>query len=151
MKQLDERVTANLKAIEMASDSAPTHLPLINFFLDQEQVTHAELAEWAVQNGLDPQEVENHVFRLFRSLIKGVGKHANVPDSEFDPEQLKMGIKVEQEHTDDPDVAKIIAKDHLMETGLRGSKYGELGYYTLLQDMENKAKETASLLGRRKR
>lgn len=38
------------------------------------------------------------------------------PDSDFDAEQLKVGIKVEMEHTKDPEVAKVIAKDHLSET-----------------------------------
>lgn len=37
------------------------------------------------------------------------------PDSDYDPEQLKEGIKVEMEHTDDPAVAKAIAKTHLQE------------------------------------
>ena len=37
------------------------------------------------------------------------------PDSDYDPEQLKAGIEVEKEHTDDPAVAKKIAKDHLGE------------------------------------
>lgn len=37
------------------------------------------------------------------------------PDSDFDAEQLKSGIKVEMEHTKDPDIAKEIAKDHLSE------------------------------------
>ena len=37
------------------------------------------------------------------------------PDSDFDAKQLKSGIKVEMEHTKDPDIAKEIAKDHLSE------------------------------------
>jgi hypothetical protein len=37
------------------------------------------------------------------------------PDSDFDPEKLKQGIKVEMEHTNDREVAKEIAKDHLTE------------------------------------
>ena len=37
------------------------------------------------------------------------------PDTDYDPEQLAMGIKVEMEHTDDPEVAKKIAKDQLDE------------------------------------
>jgi hypothetical protein len=32
-----------------------------------------------------------------------------------DPEQLKMGIKVEMEHTDDLKIAEKIARDHLNE------------------------------------
>lgn len=60
-----------------------------------------------------------------------VGKHNDIPDDQFDANELAMGIKVEMEHTDDPDIAKSIAKDHLMELK---------NYYTLLLKMEKEAK-----------
>lgn len=44
-----------------------------------------------------------------------IGKHSNIPDSAFDPKELALGIKTELEHTDDVNIAKGIAKDHLME------------------------------------
>lgn len=37
------------------------------------------------------------------------------PDSAFDPQELARGIKVELEHTRDREIAKEIAKDHLIE------------------------------------
>jgi hypothetical protein len=37
------------------------------------------------------------------------------PDTDYDPDQLATGIKVEMEHTDDPEVAKVIAKTQLDE------------------------------------
>jgi hypothetical protein len=37
------------------------------------------------------------------------------PDSDFDPKKLEQGIKIEMEHTNDRQVAKEIAKDHLSE------------------------------------
>jgi len=37
------------------------------------------------------------------------------PDSDYDPEQLKAGMEVESEHTDDPAIQKFIAKDHIDE------------------------------------
>lgn len=37
------------------------------------------------------------------------------PTTDFNSEQLKAGIRVEMEHTDDPDVAREIAMDHLSE------------------------------------
>lgn len=37
------------------------------------------------------------------------------PDSDYDPEQLAIGIKVETEHTNNPAVASKICKDHLDE------------------------------------
>jgi hypothetical protein len=45
----------------------------------------------------------------------GIGKHNDVPDSQFDPKELALGIKTELEHTNDPGIAKNIARDHLVE------------------------------------
>ena len=42
-------------------------------------------------------------------------KHGKDPDSKFDPRQLKVGIKVETEHTNCKSIAKQIAKAHLSE------------------------------------
>lgn len=51
----------------------------------------------------------------FDDAKKVMFKHGNEPDSKFDPRQLKMGMKAEMEHTDDPLIAKMIAKAHLVE------------------------------------
>ena len=40
---------------------------------------------------------------------------ANDDSIEYDPEQLAAGIKIEMEHTDDEEIATIIAKHHLAE------------------------------------
>lgn len=42
-------------------------------------------------------------------------KAGDRPDEDFDPDQLAKGIEVEKEHTDDPELAKQIAKGHLVE------------------------------------
>ncbi len=55
--------------------------------------------------------------------------------NEYDQDQLQMGIKVEMEHTDDEEVAVIIAAHHLDEIS---------DYYTRLQEMEENAKEGVS-------
>ena len=44
----------------------------------------------------------------FKKFFKKVN-----PDIDYDPEQVKMGIEVEKEHTNDPKIAEIIAKQHL--------------------------------------
>jgi hypothetical protein len=62
-------------------------------------------------------------------LEEAIGKHNDVPDNKFDAEQLAMGIKVEHEHTNDKEIAKKIAKDHLSE---------DPKYYTHLLAMERK-------------
>ena len=69
----------------------------------------------------------NYVSEKF---LNEVGKHNHVPDEEFDPKELEMGIKIEMEHTDDPEVARSIAKDHLKEIK---------NYYTRLKKMEKEA------------
>lgn len=69
----------------------------------------------------------NHVvFEVFN-----VGKHQGLKDSAFDKKQLKQGIDIEKEHTDNKQLSKEIAKDHLAEIP---------DYYTRLIDMEKKAK-----------
>jgi hypothetical protein len=51
------------------------------------------------------------------------------PDSDFDAEQLAKGIEVEKEHVgDDLELAKEIAKDHLVEDPL---------YYDKLETIES--------------
>lgn len=54
------------------------------------------------------------------------------PDDNYDSNQLEMGIEIEKEHTDDPIISKIIAKDHLDECS---------DYYTRLKQMEEKCED----------
>jgi uncharacterized protein YcbK (DUF882 family) len=61
-----------------------------------------------------------------------VGKHNHISDENFLEDELLKGIEIEMEHTDDPEIAKAIAKDHLA---------GEFSdYYTRLIKMEEEAK-----------
>lgn len=62
------------------------------------------------------------------TIITNIGEHDFSPDSEFDPDQLKMGIAVEKEHTKSNLIAKLIAKDHLKE---------DPKYYSKLKKMES--------------
>lgn len=49
--------------------------------------------------------------------LHGFAPKHNVTEKDIDPVELRKGIKVEMEHTDDPDTAKKIAVDHLAEDG----------------------------------
>ena len=72
------------------------------------------------------------LFELFGKYAETtVGKHNGIPDKKFDKKQLGMGIAIEKEHTDSPEVAKNIAKDHL-------SEYPKT-YYTRLKKLEEQA------------
>lgn len=58
----------------------------------------------------------------FKKFFKKVNN-----EIEYDPKQLKMGIEVEKEHTNDPEIAEIIAKHHLEE---------DPEYYTKLKTLD---------------
>jgi hypothetical protein len=55
--------------------------------------------------------------------------------SKVDPKELKIGIEVEKEHTDDLEIAKSIALDHLAEID---------DYYSRLIKMEQEASNKLS-------
>ena len=63
--------------------------------------------------------------------LYGLADRKKFTEADVDPNELAMGIKVEMEHTINPDVAKKIALDHLAEIP---------DYYTRLAKMEKEAK-----------
>ena len=69
--------------------------------------------------------------KILNKDTKDIGKHNDRPDSDFDADELELGIKIEMEHTDNKEEAKDIAKDHLSEIK---------DYYTRLKKMEAEAK-----------
>ena len=58
-------------------------------------------------------------------------------DDSYDSKQLEIGIKIEKEHTDDPIISKIIAKDHLDECS---------NYYTKLKQMEEQCEKEEKMI-----
>lgn len=72
-----------------------------------------------------------------RELLKKafVGKHHDVPDRDFNEEELAKGRKVEREHTNDYQTAEDIAKDHLSELP---------DYYSRLKKMEHGVEKVAN-------
>jgi len=65
-----------------------------------------------------------------KDLIPGGLADEKIP--EFEDEQLQKGIKVEMEHTDDKDIAREIALDHLVENPK---------YYDALEKMEKETED----------
>ena len=59
-------------------------------------------------------------------------KSGSIPDRRFNKKQLRMGVKIEKEHTSNPKIAKQIAKAHLKEYP---------SYYTALAKMETRLKK----------
>ena len=63
--------------------------------------------------------------------VEDIAKKHGVDVSTIE-EQVRLGIEVEKEHTDDEAIARLIALDHLWEIP---------DYYTRLKYMEDEAKE----------
>lgn len=103
---------------------------LISFFKDDSNTDDSKVHALADKLGIDPHELEGQVYKLLNDALNGrLMKHWNVPDDKFNSGELKTGIAVEMEHTDDPDIAKIIAKAHLLEM--------PNDYYKKLKKMES--------------
>lgn len=88
---------------------------------------NTNIKKLAIELKLTDQQLFDILLKLFSAMINGTGKHNSVPDSNFDKKQLELGVKIELEHTNNQYIAKMIAKDHLMELP---------DYYTKLKQME---------------
>jgi hypothetical protein len=104
---------------------------IVDFFVANPSPPDTAVHAFADTEGVEHSIVEGEIYNLLSSLLNGVGKHNDTPDSEFDPQELAAGIEVEKEHTDSEVVARMIAKDHLTEI---------TDYYTRLKAMEEAAK-----------
>lgn len=84
----------------------------------------------ADQNKTSHEAMEGAAYSLLSDFINhGEAKKFK---GKYNSSQLKAGTKVEKEHTNNPRIARRIAKDHLAEFG---------DYYTRLKKMEDKAEE----------
>lgn len=102
--------------------------------------THNSLA--SAKKQLRAIEMSKHEDQMPGGLGDGkslsdIAKKHNVPKQQI-KKQLKMGVKVEMEHTNDPSHAAEIALDHLVEDPL---------YYTKLKKMETEGLEDACWKG----
>ena len=68
--------------------------------------------------------------RIAQVLEGGLAEEEGTTEKDVIPKELAMGIEVEKEHTNDEELAKEIALDHLTEIP---------DYYTRLKEMEAEA------------
>lgn len=74
----------------------------------------------------------------------------NVSESKLNKKQLDMGQEVEMEHTDDPKLAREIARDHLAEELKNGKEKSDQEYYTQLKKVhEDKCSDSVPAFWRR--
>ncbi len=106
-------------------------LLIMEFFKKSPKPKDDEIHALAERNGINEHRFEEVVYEIMGEIFgAGEAHKEGVVESDVDPVQLKMGIKVEMEHTTNPAVSKRIALDHLAEIP---------DYYTRLKKMEKEA------------
>lgn len=115
-----------LKLIVDQEEAGQVEKEIIGFFSTNPSPKDEEVHTLADRLKLDPHAFESHIYSLLGSFL-GAGRSKDFKGS-YDPEQIKMGIEVEKEHTTNPAIAERIAKDHLSENPK---------YYTYLKKMES--------------
>ena len=104
------------------------HNKIIKWFMENPYPKDSAIAKLAKEWNMEEPELEEHIYMIL-SQILSEGKSKDYKGS-YDPEQIKMGVAVEVEHTPNKLVAEKIAKDHLVEIK---------DYYTHLKKMEKSA------------
>lgn len=112
---------------------------IIQYLVENPRPSDEEIHQWAEDNGYTPEEVEEYLYALIATVAKKLSKSVDEADDKYDAAQLERGIEVEKEHTDNEDIAKMIAKDHLNELS---------DYYTRLTKMEKEGKSAAHVAQR---
>jgi hypothetical protein len=118
-----------------SSDSGVDILDVIEFLHDQPNPKDSDLHAWAEDSGFEVDDVDEKVYTLASALVQflhdGKAVDSGFTEDDADSDELKMGIKIEMEHTSNPVMAKRIALDHLSEIP---------DYYTRLVKLEEDAK-----------
>lgn len=131
------RASSN-RTIKKSEDGQSQTMPLDG--VQRSPAANVEFEKKDTANKVETQSNESmvEIYKKFRD--NGRANDKGVTEKDVDPEQLKIGIEVEMEHTTDKETAKRIALDHLAETNNIKSKY-----YTYLKEMEKKIEEEDKL------
>ena len=101
---------------------------LLSEFLNEQTISYSKTSVSKNEDGNKEQESKTN----FSGNLVGLADKKHFKEQDANPAELAAGIKVEFEHTDDPNISKKIALDHLAEIP---------DYYTRLAEMEKQAKE----------
>lgn len=102
-----------------------------DFFAENKGIEADDVDSFATSLGLDPVEVNNAIYKLLNDFM-AYGDWNKAGNPEVDPDELAMGIIVEEEHSINKIIQKRIAEDHLSECK---------DYYTRLAKMESECGE----------
>jgi len=112
---------------------------LIDIFSSDKKIKdHRDFHALAEKLGIEPEELEEASYNLIQSFFSKGRYNEQGQGKTFNESELKIGDKIELEHTDNPIIARRIAQDHLTEFPGTGNNDG---YYSRLLKMETEAKK----------
>jgi hypothetical protein len=119
-RELTDKEKSTLKACqEKRGAGAPSEEEVVKFFSENPNSGDDKVHAWAESHGWNPDEAEKVIYRLAtRHAQFAAGGEANKEGkkpSDFSPDQISKGVKVEREHTPNPKDQLRIAIDHLSE------------------------------------
>ena len=113
---------------ERSEKDAKIYDAIMDFFADNPSPPDEDVHALADKLGIDAHKFEAYIYSILGAILgTGQAKKEKFTEKDADPKELKMGIKVEMEHTKNKVIAKRIALDHLAELP---------DYYTRLTKME---------------
>lgn len=83
---------------------------IIKRFNIDKKVTRKELERFASDNEISIDELYDIILEIFNQFL-----YRRYDDKKIDRDQLEKGIEHEYEHTNDREIAKIIALDHIKQ------------------------------------
>jgi phage portal protein BeeE len=136
------QVDMGIKSPEMVAEEEGINIAKLKQYQEQQRAQKAEDMQNAFNqnpNMINGKKDNVQKSQITESVgIKALFKKGDIPDSNFDAEQLKKGIRVEKEHTTSEELAKEIAKAHLSEN----PKYYD--YLETMEEVMKKDKEARS-------
>jgi len=113
------------------SKEEESKLKIMDFLKDNPAPEDEEIHKMAEDLGVDVPIFEAAVYKILGSFAgHGRAKRKGFEEKDADPKELRLGTRIESEHTDWTPMAKRIALDHLSEIP---------DYYTRLIKMEKDA------------
>lgn len=119
------------KLRDFLNEGSKAEIAIMDFLKKNPAPKDDAIHDLAEELGMEPDDFEAEVYKILGSFLGyGRAKEKKIEEKDVNKEQLKMGIKVEMEHTNNPMISKRIALDHLAEIP---------DYYTRLKKMEEEA------------
>ena len=128
--KIEEKIGKHLRVDEEKGDET-IQKKIMALLADKPSPPDDVIHAFAEKEGINTHKFEAYIYDILGSFLgAGRAKEKGFTEEDADPKELKMGIKVEMEHTTNPLISKRIALDHLAEID---------DYYTRLDKMESDA------------